>query len=145
MENESVTGVEERRPYFACPACAIVGEPDSVDCYVTPDHQHVDWTRPVAVTCGSCRASTRITSADVLDSDASFTCVRCGDRTACPSAADRVVCRGCGLNATGPAATGDRAVYLRTVEHAANQWATARLRVAKADARARGGLPGWAS
>ncbi|MEV7856421.1 hypothetical protein [Streptomyces sp. NPDC088183] len=30
MENGFVMPREERRPYFACPACGIVGEPDSV-------------------------------------------------------------------------------------------------------------------
>lgn len=136
---------EERCPYFACTACGLIGEPDSADYHLTSDRGHVDWTQAMTVGCGFCRTHTQITSANVLDRDTEYACSRCGTRTACPADADRVVCRSCGLNEPGAASVGARATYRQDVEHGANQWATARVRVAKQDARARGALPGWAS
>lgn len=136
---------EERCPYFRCSACGLIGEPDSADYYLTTDHGHVDWTRPMTVRCGSCRTETRIDRTDVLDRDTEQACSRCGNRTACAADADRVVCWGCGLNQPGVRSVGARATYRRDVERAADQWATAGVRVAKSDARDRGTLPRWAS
>jgi ribosomal protein S27AE len=99
----------------------------------------------MTVGCGFCRAQTQITNSDILDRDTEHACSRCGTRTACPAYADRVVCRGCGLNEPGTASAGARATYRQDVAHGANQWAAARVRVAEEDARARGALPGWAS
>ncbi|MDX2916002.1 hypothetical protein [Streptomyces griseiscabiei] len=135
----------ERAPYFACTACGLIGEPDSADYTLTADREHVDRTRPMTVGCGFCRTHTEIASTDVLDRDSEHACSRCGTRTACPADADRVVCWGCGLNEPGPASAGARATYRQDVERGADQWAAARVRVAKQDARARGTLPGWAS
>ncbi|HWU07453.1 MAG TPA: hypothetical protein VN520_13920 [Streptomyces sp.] len=136
---------EESHPYFACPSCGIVGEPDSVDYALSADREHVDWTVPLKVSCGSCRSYSQITRTEVLDRDAEHTCSRCGHRAVCPARADRVCCRSCGLNEPGPAATGARAEHLGDVERAADQWAAARVRVAKDDARERGTLPWWTS
>lgn len=136
---------EERCPYFRCPSCGLIGEPDSADYCLAADRGHVDWSKPVVVVCGSCRAQARITQAEVLGREAEHACSRCGFGTACPSDADRVICWGCGLNEPGPGAAGNRATYMQDVEHGANQWAGARLRVAKSSARAHGALPDWAS
>ncbi|NGO13130.1 hypothetical protein G5C60_37430 [Streptomyces sp. HC44] len=136
---------EERCPYFKCTACGLIGEPDSADYRLTLDRQNVDWTVPMTVRCGSCRATSRIGLADVLKREAEHTCSRCDHRTACPAHADRVICWGCGLNSPDPASLGARAAYLRDVEHGDNQWAAAQVRIAKDDARERGELPGWAS
>lgn len=136
---------EERCPYFACTACGLIGEPDSADYALTRDRGHVDWTRPMTVGCGFCRTHTQITNSDILDRDSEHACSRCGTCTACPADADRVICWGCGINEPGAASVGTRATYRQDVERGADQWATARVRVAKEDARARGALPGWAS
>ena len=145
VENNPAPRSDEHRPYFRCPACDIIGEPDSTDFLLTRNRQDIDWARPVTVRCGSCRTSSRIARADILDRDTEHACSHCGHYTACPSDADRVICWDCGLNAPGPASTGARAVYRQDVEHSANQWAVAQVRVAKDDARHRGPLPGWAS
>lgn len=147
LETASMTDVprEECRPYFECPVCGVIGEPDSADYCLTFDREHVDWAMPMAVSCGSCRATSPISLTDVLERDAGHDCSRCGHRTACPASADRVVCWGCGLNSPGPASVGTRATYLRDVEHGADQWASAQVRVAKDSARDRDELPGWAS
>jgi hypothetical protein len=65
--------------------------------------------------------------------------------TACPARADRVVCRGCGLNEPAGSVSGARATHLRDVERGADQRGLAHVRIAKKDARNRGELPGWAS
>ncbi|MCW8383972.1 hypothetical protein [Streptomyces justiciae] len=135
----------ERCPYYKCTACGLISEPDSADYRLTLDRQNVDWAVPMTVRCGSCRAASRIGPADILKRDTDYTCARCDHRTACPGDADRVICWGCGLNSPGPASLGARATYLHDVEHDADQWATAQVRIAKDDARRRGGLPGWAS
>ncbi|AEM88969.1 hypothetical protein [Streptomyces violaceusniger] len=136
---------EESHPYFVCPSCGIVGEPDSVEYALSPDREHVDWTAAMKVSCGSCRSYTEITQTDAVARDSEHRCLRCGHTTACPVRADRVNCWGCGLNQPGPASAGARADYLRDVERAADQWAAARVRVAKDDARERGTLPWWTS
>ncbi|GHF46028.1 hypothetical protein GCM10010359_55610 [Streptomyces morookaense] len=131
---------EESRPYVKCPACGLIGEPGSVECHLTADRRHVDWAEPMKVSCSSCYTYSLITRSDIVDRDGEHTCSRCGDRTACPAGADRVSCWGCGLFAPGPASTGARAAYRHDVEQAAAQWAAARIRAAKDDARARGAL-----
>lgn len=136
---------EDPRPYFRCPACEVIGEPDSADYRLTPDGRHVDWDRPMTVSCGSCRTYSPITLLDVQVRDAAHACARCGHRTACPTAADRVICQGCGLNQPGPASVGGRVTYLRDVERAADQRAADQVRAAKAAAAERGGLPSWGS
>ncbi|MFH8470576.1 hypothetical protein [Streptomyces sp. NPDC017991] len=99
----------------------------------------------MTVGCGFCPTHTQITNSDILDRDTEHACSRCGTRTACPADADRVIRWGCGINEPGAASVGARATYRQDVERGADQWATARVRVAKEDARARLTLPGWAS
>jgi len=93
-----------RDPYTRCPDCKFIGLPGSMDYALTgpPPDGDVDWSQPVHVSCMICHARYDVTAADVVQDDAETTCKRCGAASACPAAAARVRCTGCGLFLIGP-------------------------------------------
>ncbi|MER5641890.1 hypothetical protein ABT095_33760 [Kitasatospora sp. NPDC002227] len=94
--------------YARCPACDLVGPPESADYAVTPDST-VDWTSPRGpeIRCGECGHLHTITEDDVLAFDAEHACTRCQHATACPASAARVQCGECGLVGFGPASSNE--------------------------------------
>jgi predicted CXXCH cytochrome family protein len=91
-------------PYSRCPDCRFIAPPESMDYALTgsPPDGGIDWSRPVHVTCMICHARHDITTADVLQVDATMVCKRCSASVTYPHGAARVQCTGCGLFLVGP-------------------------------------------
>ncbi|MFJ9846326.1 hypothetical protein ACIRYZ_38980 [Kitasatospora sp. NPDC101155] len=101
--------------YARCPACDLVGPPESADYAGNPDGT-INWTssRPPEIRCGECGHLHTVTEHNLLALDAEHVCIRCAGATACPASAARVQCADCGLIGFGPASSDDAVRTLTT-------------------------------